>query len=537
MVLIVPVLVGMGSWALADSGGTGKHLEAIRQRMEQGQAQYVGKNYDVAASIFEEGYRLYPYSAFLFNAGVCYQKLGNYERAIDRFREYLRVDPSAPDASKVNERIAALELQRAADAGTDAGDAGAEDAGEAADGGVSAGPPPTIGADDANAMKSLVVIETEPVGAPLRVYQRVGAAAGAFRIGATNEGWIEVASTRAPSNLTLAVGRYHIVVEKFSDFNLSHTDIDVLAGHVHQFKANLSQGEFMAFLRVAANVEGAYLYVDDREKKRPPWGVTPHGELIAAGKHEVLVEAPGFEPMLTTVDVKHGEQREMEVRMARVGYGIVRIASNAPEIQVALDGEPKGVWMFGDRPLEFQAQSGQHKIEITGRDRKDFEGLIEVPRGQVLPIHATMIQSPGRGAAWAEGLLGVALIGGGVVCGTLSNSIYEDLEADRKAGTLEENDSRATTGKWLAVGSNVGFLGGAVLIGLSTYNFIDDPLPESSTQYDEPVEFDDPKKARPTALVVPLRPRPTRQARKDSGFELHPSVAPQGLGLGLNGRF
>jgi len=543
--LVVPALVGVGSLALAQSsGGSSQRLEAIRQRMEQGQGLYVAQNYDGAAQIFEDGYRLYPYSAFLFNAGVCYQKLQSYDKAIDRFRQYLRVDPSAPDAAKVGDRIAALEALRTTppEGGIDAGDAGSEDAGDAgdaSDGGVSVdagAPPPTIAEDDANAMKSLVVIETEPAGAPLRMFQRTRSN-GAFQLGATNEGWVEVAAAHSPTNLTLAVGRYHVVVEKFRDFNVSHTDIDVLPGHVHQFKANLSQGEFMAFLRVAANVTGAYVYLDDRAKSRPHWGVTPIGELVPAGKHEIVVEAPGFEPFLTTVEVKHGEQREMELRLARVGYGIVRIASNAPEIQVALDGQPKGVWRFGDRPLEFQAPTGWHKLEVTGKDRKDFEGLIDVPHGQVLPVHVTMIQSPGRGAAWTEGLLGIALIGGGVVAGKLSDSIYDDLEADRQAGALAEEDSRATAGRWLAIGANVAFVGGAVLIGLSTYNFIDDPLPESSTQYEKPVEFDDPKKARPTALAPPARPRRIRQARREPGFEMRPTLAPQGLGVGLGGRF
>ena len=546
LALVAPALAGIASWAVAQpSGGNAQRLEAIRQRMEQGQSQYVARNYDGAVQVFEDGYRLYPYSAFLFNAGVCYQKLGNLERAIDRFREYLRIDPNAPDAPKVRERVAALEAARATplEAGAEAPDAGLDDAAdagapEAADASVApdAGvPQPALGVDDANAMKSLVVVETEPPGAPLRIYQRVRPSAAAFQLAAANDGWVEVASSQAPTNLTLAVGRYHVVVEKFRDFNVSHTDIDVLPGHVHQFKANLSQGEFMAFLRVAANVAGAYVFMDDAAKRRPHWGVTPHGELVPAGRHEILVEAPGFEPLRTTVDVKHGEQRELEVRLSRVGYGIVRVASNAPEIQVAVDGEPKGVWRFGDRPLEFQALAGQHKLEVTGKDRKDFEGTIDVPPGQVLPVHVTMIQSPSRGAAWTEGLLGVALVGGGVVAGTLSNSIYDDLEADRKAGALDADDSRATTGRWLAVGADVAFLGGAVLLGLSTYNFIDDPLPESSTQYDAPVEFDDPKKTRPTALAP--RPRPIRKARSDPDFRVRPALAPEAFGLGVSGRF
>ncbi|HEY3497330.1 MAG TPA: PEGA domain-containing protein [Polyangiaceae bacterium] len=546
-VFLVPSLLGVVSRSLADGSSGAKRMEAIRQRMDQGQAAYVGKNYQAAAQIFEDGYAAYPYSAFLFNAGVCYQKLESYERALTKFRDYLRVDPSAPDAAKVGERIKALEAALAAaqasEAGLpeDAGDAGsvdtdAGDAGDVGDAGFvpDAGPPPPILPDDDQAMKSLVVVETEPAGAPLKMYLRVEPGAPAFLIGGQNPGWREVASTQAPANFTLAVGRYHVVVDKFRDFNVSHTDIDVQPGHVHQFKANLSQGEFMAFLRVAANAQGAYVYLDDKAKQRPPWGTTPHGELVPAGRHEILIEAPGFEPQVGTVDVKHGEQRELEFALTRLPYGFVRFHSNT-DVKVFLDGEPKADWRMGDKPIDIKAAAGPHKLEVTSVGRKDLEGTIEVPRGQVLPVHATMIQKYPRGGAWTEAIVGAVLIGGGVYTGIVSNQLYEDLEADRKAGTLEKDDSRATAGTWLAVGSNVGFAGGAVLLGLATYNFIKDPLPESSTQIDAPVEFDDPNKAPPTAALEPKRRLERRAERPVRPLKL--GGAPAGAGFGLEGRF
>jgi len=160
-----------------------------------------------------------------------------------------------------------------------------------------------------------------------------------------------------------------------------------------------------------------------------------------------------------------------------------------------------------------------------------------VPPGQVLPVHATMIQRYPRGGAWMEAVCGVVLIGGGVAAGTISNHLHDEMQADREAGTLEENDSRKTAGTWLAVGADVAFAGGAVLLGLATYNFIKDPLPPSSTQIDKPAEFDDPLKARPTARA-PLRPRavPERRAQK-SPVRLHVGGAPEGTGIGLGARF
>ena len=178
----------------------------------------------------------------------------------------------------------------------------------------------------------------------------------------TNPGWKEVVATRAPANLTLDVGQYHVVVEKFRDFNASEADMSVSPGHVHQLKANLSQGKFMAFLRVSSNVIGAHVWIDDKKKEHPLWGDTPHGELVPGGKHDVLVEAPGFEPFLSSVELEHGEQKELEVRMVRVNYGVLRIDASAPEVKVRIDEQPKGVWHSGEEPLDVRFDAGEHKL-------------------------------------------------------------------------------------------------------------------------------------------------------------------------------
>ncbi|HEX2874136.1 MAG TPA: PEGA domain-containing protein [Polyangiaceae bacterium] len=533
--------------ATAQTRNASQKLEAIRQLMEKGQGQYIAGNYQGAADVFEGGFKQYPYSAFLFNAGVCYQKLGDADRALGKFRDYLKVDPTAPDAEKVKQRIALLETAKGIPAppavGGSGGSGGTEAGGTAGSAPVPVTPQPQV--DDESAMRSLVVVETEPPDAPLRFYSRTDDNAAAFKLGGQNPGWKEIANARAPANLTLSVGKYHVVVEKFRDFNESHADIDVSPGHVYQFKANLSQGEFMAFLRVSANVKGAYIWLDDKKKERPFWGTTPHGELVSAGPHEVLVEAPGFEPLLAPVMVNHGEQKEMEVAMVRVNYGFLRIDSNAPEVKVRIDEQPKGVWKAGTEALDVQAPSGPHKLTVLSDGRKTFEAMVNVPRGQVLPVHVKMIPKYPRGAAWTQAVIGAAFIGAAAYFGNESNKLYDQLKADGENGRLEEGDSRVTKGRWYAVGADGGFAVGGVLGILATYNFIKDPLPESSIRTDKPVEFDDPRKRQPVALLPSGGPtqRLVRKDRQEPGLTLEPpkvsvgAVGPDAPGLFIGGKF
>ncbi|MFO0565186.1 MAG: PEGA domain-containing protein [Polyangiaceae bacterium] len=544
LLLALALLVPGPEAARAQTGKpvSAKRLELIRERMEKGQALFVAGDLAGAAKVFEAGYAEQPYAAFLFNAGVCYQKLNDLDHALEKFRAYLVADPNAPDAAKVRARIASLEAAKGlpptpAPATTDAGADGGEDGGS--DGGVeAAAPPPPVAPlvpDTADSMKSLAIIETEPAGAPIKLYARAREGAPAYKLGAANPGWQEVTATRSPANLTLEVGSYHVVVEPYLDFKACDADVEVRRAKVFHFRANLSQGEFMSFLRVSANVLGAYTFIDDDRRARPAWGTTPHGELVASGAHSLLVEAPGFEPFYKKLDLGRGEQRELEVKLVRVSYGQLRIQGNAPELKVQVDEKPVGIWRAGETPLLVRADAGKHKLTVKASGYKTLEQVVMVPNGQVLPLQADMVKTYPRGAAWTQAIIGGVFLGAGIFLGIQSNSLHDELKEDRKAGVLEEEDERITRGRIFAIGANAGFAIGGVLGAFATYNFIKDPLPESKAVLANPVEFDDPRKQRPTAWARPAlrvampapraRPRPSQNS-----FGLSPG--PTGFTLG-----
>lgn len=480
-------------WCLAvptahAAGDASARLEAIRQQMERGQGLFVAGKYGEAAEVFEGGFQQHPYSAFLFNAAVCHEKQGELERALGALRKYLEVDPTAPDVDEVRARVARLqEALRAR---------------EAAAANPSDEPAPAAPPEPEQTMKSLVVIETTPSQAPILIYRQTEEKAPPFVAGQANRGYKLVAEREAPVSLTLDVGRYHIVVDKFGEFNRSEADIVVSPGHVHHFQANLSQGAFMAFLRVSANVPGAYVFVDDAEQKRAPWGRAPHGELIAPGKHELRVEAPGYQPHVEVLELEASDQRQVDVQLIRLDYGVVRIDANVPEAFVRVGERSLGIWKQGQPALEVELPAGVHELTVTADGHKSLKTRFEVPRGQVLPLRAYMIPTYPRGTAWTQAAIAAVFLGTGTYLGVESNRLHDELSADRRAGYLDPTDERVNRGRWFAIGANAGFAIGGVFAILSTYNFLKDPYPDSGLQKGKRREFED-RRARPAASGGP----------------------------------
>jgi len=456
-------------------------LEAIRTKMEEGQGLFVAGKYEEAARAFEAGYAAHPYSAFLFNAGVCHQKSNDPEAAERAFEAYLAKDPSAPDAADVKQRLATLAALIAA----------RKAAAEAPPSEGEPPPPPAPAPVDAT-MKSLVVVQTEPEGAPLRLYRRLQEDAVPFVAERKdNPGWELVAERSTPCDLTLAVGRYHVVIDKFREFNRSETDIDVSPGHVHQFKANLSQGAFLGFLRVSTSAKNARIYLDDDGSRTSLWGVAPHGELVKPGEHQLLVEAPGYVSSEQLVTIQAGDNREVVVELERLAYGIVRLDGTAPEITVYEGDLFLGSWREGTPALELKLSSGPHQLHIRARGHKDLRTAVDVPRGQILPLRANMVKKYPRGAAWTQAALSVALIGASTYFAVESNRIEQDLLAARSLGTLSSADPRVDQGYWYSIGANGGFALGGIFGLLATYNFIKDPYPDSELRRGRKMEFKD----------------------------------------------
>jgi hypothetical protein len=499
---------GATAWAptaWAQGGANPKSVEQARQRMDKGQALFAQGRYKEALEEFEGAYDAHPFGAFLYNAALAAEKAGDKQRAIARYNQFIASDPNSPYVDQIKTKVRELEEELSK--------VPPEGQGGEPNKPPEPAPAAPVPADQAtlNEVRSLVFVESDPPGAPIEIHERVVATAAAFRPGATNPGWRRIVSgEKTPKDLSLKVGHYHVVIEAFQDYKRSATDINLAPGHVYTFKANLSQGEFLAFLRIRSNVEGAKVYLDDPPPHRgAPWLRTPKGGQVNQGEHEIWVEAPGYKPFRKKVVTPHGETVDVDAQLERVDHGYLIVDGNIGVMEIKVDDQPHSSYNSRGEPVRLRLPAGKHKVLFDGDGRKIFEGELEVPRGQEQAVHARLAELYPRGAAIGFGIASGAFIVGGVLM-HLESQKPEDHEPDLIT--------------FFEVGRFVAFGLGGVLTGLSIFYSIYDPYPDSLIKLDKPRDFpEDGEEEKPQRTMQSARVRPV----------LSPWMSPDGGGLGV----
>lgn len=461
-------------------------IEQARDHMEEGQAFYLQGRFQEAAAEFEAAYAAEPFSAFLYNAGVALERAGEIGRAADFFEQYLERDPSASDRRAVQERIdqlrAALEPPPTPPpADPDDPDAPPPQVAEAP-------PAPELPEPTAGDFKSLLSVRTNPEGAQIRVSQ-------------ADE---TVAEGPAPFAHTLDQGRFLVTVEH-PDYQTVEQEVRIDPGKVYVVIVEMSQGEFLGYLRVVSNVAGARVFIDDQEG---PAGQTPFGAPIPVGPHHVRLERPGYGTEETEAEVNIGEDVTVRIDMTRVDFGRLRVTGNRGGARVLVDGE-----RVGDVPYRGQLPAGEHRVVIADGGFKNFEENVVIRQGQETPIQFRLRPAVDRSGAVVTTTFAALFLGGGIALSVVSNNLLNDIRNDRDNGVLASDDARIDRGLYLSIGANASY-GLALILGLiALYQFLHDPLPPSEGTVLEPRDWTD-------------------------DLALLPSVDPerQALGLSLSGR-
>jgi hypothetical protein len=308
---------------------------------------------------------------------------------------------------------------------------------------------------------SLVAVETEPEGATVTISNASG----------------PVATGPAPLTQTLEHGAYHIVIEH-PDYNRFERDFDVQPGVLNRLFLNLSQGEFLGYVRVVSDPPGAGVIVDDREAGAR--GQTPFEGPLQTGHHHVWIEREGYQPIEREFDIAVGDEVRIDVELERVSYGRLRVVGNLRGARILVDGV-----QVGAVPWEGQVEGGTHIVRVEHDNMKAWESPVEVARGQLRPIRVRLRPAVGRGGAIAAGVIGGLALGGAIGMSVYVNDLYNDLDRARAAGTLQGDDSRLEVGFWMSIGQYIAYGVAGIAGALSLfYAFYDDLPPSEGTVLD-----------------------------------------------------
>src|SRR5579871_2108330 len=113
--------------ARADGADTDPETEIARGHFRRGTAAYDAGQFDKAIVEFEAARAVKPLSAFDYNIGRCYERLGKLREAVIAYRRWLRANESDPTAAEVDahvqdlERAIAQAQMQTRDSGTGAG--------------------------------------------------------------------------------------------------------------------------------------------------------------------------------------------------------------------------------------------------------------------------------------------------------------------------------------------------------------------------------------------------------------------------------
>ena len=107
--LTLAVLLSLSAAAKGAPPPPDDDTQAAKKYFQWAQNLYKQARYAEAINKFEEAYRLKPHPTIFFNIGRCYEQLGDINKALKNYREYLRIAPDAKDRELVTDAITNLE--------------------------------------------------------------------------------------------------------------------------------------------------------------------------------------------------------------------------------------------------------------------------------------------------------------------------------------------------------------------------------------------------------------------------------------------
>jgi hypothetical protein len=503
MLLALVSSLGTPALARAADDSPDKALSDAKEDFETAQSFFVRGEYEAAAGKFLDAYNRKAYPAFLFNVAVSYEKAKQLEKAKEYFEKYLQDDPNATDAAQVRLRLDVIGKLLAAPPPAAAPAAGAPApgptppaAGAPAPGATPpaetpppaaappvaapAAPPPVLPDIDT---KGLVVIDSKPQGATIYLNDKRSGPFG-----------------KTPWHGSLESKPTRLILES-KGFKAEERGISPRSDKLIDVYIALSEEHYLGWIEIASNVIGADVYID--RKDIGAIGRTPYTGQLKPGKHTIILEKFGWQPLQQEIDVPAGTATQHTLTMQPVQAGWVTITGRSVVGGRLIVDDKPGC----DTPCRAEVAPGKHKVRVEKKGFEDYEATLEVGRGVETSIEVSMSPRPPRGHAITTGIVALVFLGGGAYVASLSKSNKDSINNDIQNGALIDNtDSRFSTGKIEAIAADVLFGVGALVAATAIYGLFEHG-PDSTG------------------------------VSEHRNISLAPTFGPEGTGLALWGRF
>lgn len=443
--VLVPLL--SAGAALAQDAAT----QQAKDHFDEGQNLYLQGDFLAAALRFRSAYEAKPFSAFLFNVAVCYEKNKDYQRALEFYERFLAAEPRSQDHTLVEQRISAIRSYLSPPALTDASSAPTS---QPTSQPVRPGLPPLPPVQP----KGLVVIESSPEGAAIYLGDKK---AGIF--------------TRAPYTGSLPPGQQTLIIE-LKDFTTVRKTVGVRTDRLTYLYFALTPQRNLGWIEVKGNIPGASVYFDQR--KFGAVGHTPYSGYLLPGRRKVTVARDGYADFEREVNVVAGQTHVVNFELEPVRHGWLRVTGRTTRgAQVRVDGK---VVACSGTPCRSELAVGDHRVSVEREGYKLYETRITVAKAQEVQLAVRLNPKPSRTKAYVSFGMAAALLGAGIGAGIVSNKRKDAIERDINGGVLiDRSDGRFLEGRVAALVADSLFALGGVVGVLGVYYLVRNEGPDS----------------------------------------------------------
>jgi hypothetical protein len=415
------------------------NLQAAKAEFEEAQNLYLRELWDDAAAKFLSAYERKPFSSFLFNAAVAFEKARKLERAVDLFQRYLDRDPQAADSADVKGRIDSL---RAILAPVDKTEKA----------------PAPVAVLPTLETKGLVIIDSKPAGATVYLDDKTK---GTF--------------ATTPWQGSLPPKPVKVIIEA-KGFKSEEREITPRNDKVIEVFIALSEQHFLGWIEVVANVPGADVYIDRQDIGAI--GKTPYTGHLKPGKHMLWLARAGYQTAEKEIVVEPGTAATHTVNLVPVDWAVFKAGgAQSQGAKLLVDGK-----LACTMPCEQKLTPGTHQISVVQEGMESYSTKINFNRADSTTADLQFSPKPPRTKAWTWAVISAVTWGTGIYLAVHGKGIKDDINSDMKKSDklISSSDPRERTGRWYYVGADVAFGVGAVTALLSLWNFLESGPPSTA---------------------------------------------------------